>query len=118
MRIKGYMTLLQNHRLRRCRGRALVALLLLACIVLVASHSTTAQPQAKPAGEMRWALYVTLAPSWFDPGEVVGLITPFGPLYQYIWPSGIGPRVEEPALMLIDPYPWSAPLEEVRLKPE
>ena len=38
------------------------------------------------------------------------------PIYQYIWPSGIGPRVEEPALMLINPYPWSAPLEEVRLK--
>jgi len=30
--------------------------------------------------------------------------------------SGIGPRVEDPALMLIDPYPWSAPLEEVKLK--
>lgn len=28
----------------------------------------------------------------------------------------IGPRVEEPALMRIDPYPWSAPLEDVRLK--
>jgi peptide/nickel transport system substrate-binding protein len=40
----------------------------------------------------------------------------FAPIYDYIWPSGIGPRVEEPALMLIDPYPWSAPLEEVRLK--
>ena len=40
----------------------------------------------------------------------------FGPLYEFIWPSGIGPRVAEPALMLIDPYPWSAPLEEVRLK--
>jgi len=38
------------------------------------------------------------------------------PIFQYIWPSGIGARVEEPALMLIDPYPWSAPLEEVRLK--
>jgi peptide/nickel transport system substrate-binding protein len=38
------------------------------------------------------------------------------PIFQYIWPSGIGPRVEEPALMLIDPYPWSAPLEEARLK--
>jgi peptide/nickel transport system substrate-binding protein len=38
------------------------------------------------------------------------------PIFQYIWPSGIGPRVAEPALMLIDPYPWSAPLEEVRLK--
>ena len=40
----------------------------------------------------------------------------FGPIYDYIWPSGVGPRVEDPALMLIDPYPWSAPLEEVRLK--
>jgi len=39
------------------------------------------------------------------------------PIYEYIWPSGIGPRVAEPALLLIDPYPWSAPLEEVRLKP-
>ena len=40
----------------------------------------------------------------------------FGPIYEYIWPSGVGPRVAEPALMLIDPYPWSAPLEDVRLK--
>jgi peptide/nickel transport system substrate-binding protein len=38
------------------------------------------------------------------------------PIMEYIWPSGVGPRVAEPALMLIDPYPWSAPLEEVRLK--
>jgi peptide/nickel transport system substrate-binding protein len=40
----------------------------------------------------------------------------YGPIYDYIWPSGIGPRVAEPALLLINPYPWSAPLEEVRLK--
>ena len=40
----------------------------------------------------------------------------FGPILDYIWPSGVGPHVEEPALMLINPYPWSAPLEEVRLK--
>jgi peptide/nickel transport system substrate-binding protein len=40
----------------------------------------------------------------------------FGPIYQYIWPSGVGPRVADPALMKIDPYPWSAPLEDVRLK--
>jgi peptide/nickel transport system substrate-binding protein len=38
------------------------------------------------------------------------------PIYEYIWPSAVGPRVEEPALLLINPYPWSAPLEEVRLK--
>jgi len=40
----------------------------------------------------------------------------YAPIYEYIWPSGIGPRVAEPALMMINPYPWSAPLEEVRLK--
>jgi len=40
----------------------------------------------------------------------------YGPIYDYIWPSGVGPRVAESALMLINPYPWSAPLEDVRLK--
>jgi len=40
----------------------------------------------------------------------------FAPIWLYIWPSGIGPRVEEPALMLINPFPWAAPLEDVRLK--
>jgi hypothetical protein len=28
----------------------------------------------------------------------------------------VGPRVADPALMLINPYPWSAPLEDVKLK--
>lgn len=30
---------------------------------------------------MRWALYVTLAPVWFDPAQVIGVITPFRVLY-------------------------------------
>jgi hypothetical protein len=37
-------------------------------------------------------------------------------IFDYVWPSGIGPRVAEPAPLLIDPYPWSAPYEELRLK--
>ena len=36
--------------------------------------------QPKPEGEMRWALYVTLSPVWFDPGEFMGL-TAFWVLY-------------------------------------
>ena len=40
----------------------------------------------------------------------------FAPIYDYFWPTGLGPRVEEASLMKIDPYPWSAPLEDVRLK--
>jgi hypothetical protein len=39
------------------------------------------------------------------------------PIDDYTWPSGVGPRVAEAALMMIDPYPWSAPLEDVRLTP-
>jgi peptide/nickel transport system substrate-binding protein len=35
---------------------------------------------------------------------------------DYVWPSGVSARVAEPALLLIDPYPWSAPYEELRLK--
>jgi peptide/nickel transport system substrate-binding protein len=42
--------------------------------------------------------------------------TRFAPIFDYFWPSGIGPRVEEVSLMKIDPFPWSAPLEDVRLK--
>src|SRR2546427_1347304 len=37
-------------------------------------------PPSKPEGEMRWALYVTLSPVWFDPGEFQGL-TAFWVLY-------------------------------------
>ena len=39
--------------------------------VLGPAAQSTAQ-SAKPEGEMRWALYVSLVPAWFDPGDVVG----------------------------------------------
>src|SRR5260370_8101045 len=42
----------------------------------------SAAAQTKPEGEMRFALYVTLAPSWLDPGEfLLGNLTPFWMLY-------------------------------------
>jgi peptide/nickel transport system substrate-binding protein len=44
--------------------------------------------------------------------------TRFAPIYDYFWPSGVGPRVEEASLLKIDPFPWAAPLEDVRLKRE
>ena len=56
--------------------RALVSLIL-AVVLLLGAGLTPAAAQAKPEGEMRWALYVTLAPAWFDPAEVVGVLTPF-----------------------------------------
>ncbi|MGH7347033.1 MAG: ABC transporter substrate-binding protein, partial [Candidatus Rokuibacteriota bacterium] len=60
--------------------------LAIGCLALVfawlagALHDRSAA-QTKPEGEMRWALYVTLSPVWFDPGEVVGQLTPFWVLY-------------------------------------
>src|SRR5262245_18498144 len=45
---------------------------------LVAPAEAQSPPAAKPEGEMRYALYVTLAPAWFDPGEITGgFLTPF-----------------------------------------
>ncbi|HEU0155843.1 MAG TPA: hypothetical protein VFQ82_07210, partial [Stellaceae bacterium] len=36
---------------------------------------------AAPAGQLTWAVHVSLAPSWFDPAETQGIITPFMVLY-------------------------------------
>src|SRR5213594_4853620 len=55
--------------------RALTILAL--CLLLAGGLVGRADAQAKPEGEMRWALYVTVAPAWLDPGEVQGFITPF-----------------------------------------
>src|SRR5882757_2204335 len=42
----------------------------------------SAAAQTKPEGEMRFALYVTIAPVWLDPGETgPGNLTPFWMMY-------------------------------------
>src|SRR5436190_1726862 len=60
-------------------GTRTLALACALALTLVGTAPAASQP--KPEGEMRWALYVTLAPLWFDPGEVAGQITPFWVLY-------------------------------------
>src|SRR5919201_1949664 len=64
----------------RRRSPGLLALGLLVGLWLAHSHVVAAPPQ--PAGEMRWALYVTFPPAWLDPAEVsVAGVTPFWILY-------------------------------------
>jgi peptide/nickel transport system substrate-binding protein len=36
---------------------------------------------AGPQGQLTWGIHVSLAPTWFDPAETPGLITPFMVLY-------------------------------------
>lgn len=40
----------------------------------------TAQAAA-PSGQLTWAIHVSLAPTWFDPADTQGVITPFMILY-------------------------------------
>ena len=34
-----------------------------------------------PAGQLTWGAHISLAPTWFDPAETSGIITPFMVLY-------------------------------------
>src|SRR3954447_2893957 len=36
---------------------------------------------AEPQGQLTWGVHISLAPTWFDPAETPGLITPFMILY-------------------------------------
>jgi peptide/nickel transport system substrate-binding protein len=36
---------------------------------------------AAPEGQMTWGVHITLAPTWFDPAETPGIITPFMLMY-------------------------------------
>src|SRR5262245_59697124 len=54
--------------------------LVLGCAVS-AALAERALAQSKPEGEMRWALYVTIPAARLDPGDSVGVITPFWVIY-------------------------------------
>jgi peptide/nickel transport system substrate-binding protein len=43
-------------------------------------HRAMAQ-KSTPTGQMTWAMHITLAPTWFDPGEALALATPYMCLY-------------------------------------
>jgi peptide/nickel transport system substrate-binding protein len=59
------------RRLHACA--ALLVVLLLVALVPPAA--------ASPEGQLTWALQFALAPTWFDPAETTGIITPFFCLY-------------------------------------
>ena len=54
--------------------------LALAALGLVAGSAGFAAA-AEAQGQLTWGVHVSLAPSWFDPSEATGIITPFMVLY-------------------------------------
>jgi peptide/nickel transport system substrate-binding protein len=70
-----------QQKQRPCRSytgcRLFLALIALP-LVIGLSCSTRA---ASPDGQITWAVHVTLAPTWLDPAETSGIITPYMMLY-------------------------------------
>jgi peptide/nickel transport system substrate-binding protein len=58
----------------RCTARTLVLVVLLAVLA-------TATANAAADNQMTWAVHFALAPTWFDPAETSGIITPYVVLY-------------------------------------
>src|SRR5919108_5234258 len=56
-------------------------LLVAGTLIVLFSALTSAPAAAAPDGQMSWAVHFSLAPTFFDPAETPGLITPFLVLY-------------------------------------
>jgi peptide/nickel transport system substrate-binding protein len=74
----------RSSRTRKSRGNdnnpTRRDVLALAALGLVAGVPGSAGA-AGPAGQLTWGIHVSLAPTWFDPADTQGIITPFMVLY-------------------------------------
>jgi len=57
-------------------GLAVVALLIAAALAVGPWHPSAAVA-APPEGQVTWAVHISLTPTWFDPAEMPGIITPY-----------------------------------------
>jgi peptide/nickel transport system substrate-binding protein len=64
----------------RCRQVAL-RLWFVAVLALALMSGAAPARAGDPQGQLTWGVHVTLAPTWFDPAETPGLITPYMVLY-------------------------------------
>ena len=64
-------------------GRSLPAVLALTLILAAVPGGLAggSRDAAAAEGQATWAVHITLAPTWFDPAETPGIITPFMVLY-------------------------------------
>src|SRR5437764_11367523 len=50
-------------------------------LLLVVSATAAVPAGAAPDGQVTWGVHISLAPTWFDPAEPRGIVTPFMVLY-------------------------------------
>src|SRR5688572_12653051 len=63
------------------RPTSFTALRRFALVVVLVTLLAPLPTAAAPEGQLTWAFHVSLAPTWFDPAETAGIITPFKFLY-------------------------------------
>ncbi len=52
-----------------------------AVLVLVILAGRVSPVVAAPEGQVTWGIHISLAPTWFDPAETTGIVTPFMVMY-------------------------------------
>ena len=80
---------------RRCDSMTRRELLAASALGLVATGAPGLAPAAEPAGQLTWGAPISLAPTWFDPAETPGIITPFMVLYA-LHDAIVKPMPEQP----------------------
>jgi peptide/nickel transport system substrate-binding protein len=60
------------------RGIRSISTVVLVLMILAAG---VARAAAAPEGQMTWGIHVSLVPTWFDPAETTGIVTPFMLMY-------------------------------------
>ena len=63
------------------RGLVIASLLLLTHLGTTPASAAPEGRADAPAGQLTWGVHISLAPTWFDPAETSGIITPFMVLY-------------------------------------
>jgi len=61
--------------------RGLFASPFVLALLILGPTPGAAAPADAPAGEMIWGAHISIAPTWFDPAETSGIITPFMVIY-------------------------------------
>jgi peptide/nickel transport system substrate-binding protein len=67
--------------LTRLLRRHSISGLVVTLLVLLMPAVAVSTGAAAPEGQMTWGVHISLAPTWFDPAETSGIITPFMVLY-------------------------------------
>ena len=91
-------------------------LVLVAFTLMIGASAARA---VNPEGQLTWGVHVSLAPTWFDPAETQGIITPYLVMYAPIMDlrvlMGVGPRIAKHTITDV----WMSPFpsyEDIELK--